>query len=69
MGYLVEAVNQGIDSRLEGFTASVFDSSTGKCMIAPDEMKVLLRRLYESGSEESWSLRTDILSTLNIEEV
>jgi len=66
---LVTVVNQGIDSHLEGFTKSVFDSSTGNCTIAPDEMKVLLRRLYEEGSEDSWSLRTDILSTLNIEEV
>jgi hypothetical protein len=66
---LVEVVNQGIDSHLEGFTSSVFDSSTGKCNIAPEEMKVLLRRLYESGSEEAWQLRTDILYTLNIEEI
>ena len=66
---IVQAVNQGIDSHLEGFTHSKFDSTTGKVMIHPEEMTTLLRRLYEDGDDEAWSLRTDILSTFNIEEV
>jgi len=64
---IFNAVNQGIDAHLEGFTRSKFDN--GKVNIHPEEMTTLLRRLYEDGSEEAWRLRTDILSTLNIEEI
>lgn len=64
-----EAVNKGIDGHLEGFTRSSFDSKTGKCNVHPEELHILLRRLFESESDESWSLRSDILSTLGIEEV
>jgi len=64
---IAKAVNQGIDSHLEGFTRSTFDN--GHVNIHPEEMTTFLRRLYEDGSEEAWSLRTDILSTLNVEEI
>lgn len=64
-----DAVNVGIDGYLEGFTKSSFDDHTGKCNIHPEELHILLRRLFESESNESWSLRSDILSTLGIEEI
>ncbi len=66
---IADAVNIGIDGHLEAFTRSSFDCKTGSCNVHPQELPTLLRRLYESESEEGWSLRTDILSTLGIEEV
>lgn len=66
---IAKAVNQGIDSHLEGFSRSTFDNKTGNCLIHPEEMTTFLRRLAESSDEEAWSLRMDILSTLGIEEV
>ena len=66
---LAKAVNQGIDAHLEGFTRSKFDSKTGQCLIHPDEMTTLLRRLFENGDEESHNLRSAILETLGIEEI
>jgi len=68
-GEIAKAVNQGIDSHLEGFTQSTFDSKTGKCLIHPKEMTTLLRRLYEIGNDEAWELRSSILETLGVEEV
>ena len=65
---IAEAVNQGIDSHLEGFTRSTFQPD-GICSIHPEEMTILLRRLSESENEEAQQLRTDILYTLNIEEI
>lgn len=66
---IASAVNQGIDAHLEAFTRSTFDPKTGRCLVHPEELHVLLRRLFDSGDEESWSLRSGILSTLGIEEV
>jgi len=66
---IAKAVNQGIDSRLEGFTRSTFDHKTGKCLIHPEEMTTFLRRLYEGGDEESWGLRSAILETMGVEEI
>lgn len=66
---IAKAVNQGIDSHLGGFTRSQFDNKTGKCLIHPEEMNIFLRRLLDDGEEEALGLRTDILSTLGIEEV
>ena len=66
---IAQAVNQNIDSHLEAFTRSAFHSDTGVCIIHPDEMPTFLRRLYEAGDEESWSLRSAILDTLDIEEI
>jgi hypothetical protein len=65
---IADAVNKGIDSHLEGFTRSKFDSKTGECLIHPEEMTTFLRRLLDGG-EESWSLRSSILETLGIEEI
>ena len=66
---IAKAVNQGIDSHLEGFTRSKFDNKTGKCLVHPEEMTTFLRRLYENDDEESWGLRSSILETLGIEEI
>jgi len=66
---IVNEVNKGIDPSLEAFIDSTFDETTGKCNIAVNELPILLRRLFESETEESWSLREDILSTLGIEEI
>lgn len=64
------AVNQGIDSHLEALTSrSSFDHDTGQCLVHPEELHVLLRRMFNSGDDESWSLRSAILSTLDIEEI
>ena len=68
---IAKAVNQGIDSHyinLEAFPRSKFDSKTGEVLIHPEEMVTFLRRLTD-GDEEAMSLRTDILSTLGIEEI
>ena len=65
---ITNSVNQGIDSHLEGFTRSVFDSQNMECLIHPEELHILLRRLIEEG-ELGESLRSDILFTLGIEEV
>jgi hypothetical protein len=67
---IAAAWNQGIDSHLEALTErSSADHTTGEVRVHPDELHVLLRRLYEDGGDEAWSLRSDILSTLDIEEV
>lgn len=66
---IANAVNQGIDSHLEGFTRSKFDPKTGECLIHPEEMTTFLRRLSESNDEESMDLRSSILETLGIEEI
>jgi hypothetical protein len=71
---IAKAVNQGIDSHLEGFTRSTFDHKTGKCLIHPEEMTTFLRRLAEIGgnelaNEEASLLRTAILETLGVEEI
>lgn len=79
---IVWAIDQGIDSHLEAITTrSKFDHTTGQCTVHPDELHVLLRRLYAFGdsaaqiarnprqADEAWDLRTAILSTLNIEEL
>ena len=41
---------------------------TLECNVSAESLPVLLRRLDESESEEAWSLRGAILSTLGIEE-
>ncbi len=67
---LAAAWNQGIDGHLEALTErSSADATTGKVLVHPDELHVLLRRFAEDGGEEATMLRVDILSTLEIEEV
>ncbi len=68
---VTNAVNQGIDSHLEAITGSEFVDTGARLEghVAPHALPVLLRRLFEDGSDEAWSLRADILGTLGIEEV
>ncbi len=67
---IAAAWNRGIDSHLEALTQrSRADHTTGEVRVHPDELHVLLRRLYEADTEEAWGLRSAILSTLDIEEV
>ncbi len=50
-------VNRGIDSHLEALTErSTFDHTTGECLVHPDELHVLMRRLSECGDHlfEDW---------------
>ena len=72
---IAKCVNEGIDSHLEAITErSTLNSSIGECVIHPEELHVLLRRMIETEGEfdpfgEVMSLRTDILCTLGIEEI
>ena len=67
---IADAVNDGIDARLEAVTdRSSFDASTGECLVHPDELPCLLGRLHESDREIAWSLRSGILQTLGVEEI
>jgi hypothetical protein len=67
---LSDAWNQGIDSHLEALTErSNADETSGNVLVHPEELHVLLRRFAESFSDEAISLRVDILSTLDIEEI
>jgi len=64
-------VNQGIDSNLEGFTKSKFDTkqtTDGRRLVLDfhkDELPILLRRLEEDGSEEALSWVEDIKQKSN----
>ena len=61
-----DIVNRGIDSHLEGFTKSKFetqDTSIGKRRIFnfhEDEIPILLRRLEEIGTDEALQWKNDI---------
>ncbi len=49
---IAHCVNQGIDSHLEAITErSKFDHTTGECLVHPDELHVLVRRLSECGEQ------------------
>jgi hypothetical protein len=69
-------INQGIDSNLEGFTKSKFDTkqtTNGRRFVLnfhKDELPILLRRLEEDGSEQALSWVEDIKqnSTENLSE-
>jgi len=74
-GYVIEAVNQGIDSRLEAcYCPDRGDRYTpgGKlaCVVSVESLPVLLRRLFEADSDENEGgpglLAADILMTLGI---
>ena len=65
---LAAAWNQGIDSHLEALTERSH-ANNGSVCVHPEELHTLLRRLYESESEDAWQLRSCILTTLGIEEV
>ena len=73
------AVNQGIDSHLEAcFVPDRGDSYAvagfqGQerlvCVVSPESLSVLMRRLFETDTEDGWSVRSGILETLGLEEV
>ena len=70
-----EVVNQGIDSRLEGFTRSIFWHTSDKfvirleCKIHPNEMQILIRRLLELETEQAEMLADDIVRIYYDEEI
>jgi len=66
---MTEIINQGIDSHLEAFTQSSFsdDGNRLHCDVGPNDMLILLRRL--SAIPHGLSFRSDILYTLEIEEI
>jgi len=59
-----EAINQGIDSRLEGFTKSQFDDSGDRLSLDFDEseLSILIRRLDESGNPYAEMWASDIVT-------
>lgn len=61
---IAKAVNQGIDSHLEGITRSSFDSGTGRCVVHADDLPVLIRRLADNDTEMAEDLRKRILAEL-----
>lgn len=73
----IAAMNKGIDSHLEAMIDTTAEwKPTHRlgfvklvCDVGPDDLIVLLRRLDEDGSEDACSLRSSILTTLEIEEV
>jgi hypothetical protein len=66
-----QVVNQGIDSHLEAVTESRFDWTAGKlhCEVSAKDLVIILRRLEETGTEAAEDLRSDILQSLDIDEV
>lgn len=68
---MVKLVEMGIDSHLEAFTESKFTGNERRivCDVGPKDMLVLLRRLNESDSDDAMSLRSGILTVLEIEEI
>lgn len=58
----ISVVNQGIDSHLEGFTKSKFETRDGRRIFNfnKSELPLLLRRLQELGTEEALSWKDDI---------
>ena len=72
---MVDVFNQGIDSRLEGFTQSrTFHKwnefvSRLECRIHPAEMQILIRRLLELETEQAEMLADDIVRIYYDEEI
>src|SRR6266550_3894829 len=80
---VIAAVNQGIDSRLEAcfvpargdrFMFQTPEGIRGKisgarleCLLSPQSLPVLVRRLMESGDDAAESLASSICQTLEIE--
>jgi hypothetical protein len=68
-----DAVNQGIDSHLEScFIPTRGDSYKWaglrfKCLVSPESLPVLTRRLMESQNDNSRNLASSICETLEIE--
>jgi len=64
-------VNEGIDGHLTAVVRSRFHWRAHRLVCGVDhaDMLVILRRLFDKGSDSAWSLRSGILGTLGIEEV
>ena len=68
-------IQRGIDSRLEGFTRSIFWHTSDKfvirleCKIHPSEMQILIRRLLELETEQAEMLADDIVRIYYDEEI
>ena len=68
-------VNQGIDSRLEGFCISIFHHEVVdsvirlQCKIHPTEMQILIRRLLELKTDQAEMLADDIVRIYYDEEI
>jgi len=62
MRIFTTVVNQGIDSRLEGFTKSTFGRHGDRLCLSfhPDEFSILIRRLYEMEEFEATQWADDI---------
>jgi len=63
---IIDVVNQGIDSRLTGFTNSEFKWSNDRlfCWVHFSEMEVLIRRLndlYDNGNDNAGDLADNII--------
>lgn len=62
------AINQGIDSRLEAITQSVFTWANERgvmrlnCSVHLTDLPVLIRRLADSGDEDAELLADDIVT-------
>lgn len=80
---VVEAVNLGIDAHLEAcFCPNRGDRYDGgkrtagrtvlcrtlECVVSPESLPVLLRRLFDSEDEGAVTLATDILASIGIDE-
>jgi hypothetical protein len=68
---LRNVVNEGIDAHLTAVVRSHFQWRGHRliCGVDHSDMLVILRRLFDAGSDAGWSLRSAILGTLGIEEV
>jgi hypothetical protein len=64
-------VNQGIDAHLTAVLRSHFQWQGHRllCDVDHSDMMIVLRRLFDDGSDVAMSLRSGILSTLGIEEL
>jgi hypothetical protein len=71
---IIDVVNQGIDSHLQAVTESTFEpvwdyGPALKCEVSYKDLSVILRRLMETGNEESDILARDIGETLGLEDL
>ena len=71
---LMKAVNQGIDSHLEACycrgrgDSYEWDGHRLLCVVSPESLPVLVRRLFEDDDDAACCLAEDILGTLGFDE-
>jgi hypothetical protein len=67
---ITAAVNQGIDAHLEACyipdrgDSYEFEGGALVCSVSPESMPVLLRRLFEDGSDDATSLASSFMTSL-----